>query len=160
MKIDFYTHILPQRYLKAARGKNARFLEGTEERYPFVVDIEARSKLMDRYPDILQVITVMQPPLEEYFEPKDAAELARIANDEVAELVVKYPDKFYAAAACLPMNYMDAALQEIDRAFSQLGLKGVQIYSRIKGETPSINRSSGLFLRKWLNTTCRYGYIP
>lgn len=135
MKIDFYTHILPQKYLQMARKKNAKILEHTEERYPFVIDIEARSRLMERYPDVLQVITLMQPPLEENFEPEDAVGLARIANDEMAELVVKYPDKFAAAVACLPMNDMDAALQEIDRAIVQLGLKGVQIYSRIKGET-------------------------
>ena len=135
MKIDFYTHILPQKYYAALQKKNIKILDGTEKMYPNVIDVATRMRLMNRYPDVLQVITVMQPPLEEHASPQDALELARIANDEIAELVVKYPDKFYAAVACLPMNDMDAALAETDRAITQLGLKGVQIYSRIHGET-------------------------
>jgi len=73
-------------------------------------------------------------PLEKYVRAKAAVELARIANDELAELLMKYPNKFYGAAACLPMNDIDAALEETDRAITQLRLQGVQIYSRIQGE--------------------------
>jgi len=34
----------------------------------------------------------------------------------MAELLVKYPDRFVAAIASLPMNDIDAALKETDRA--------------------------------------------
>jgi len=40
-------------------------------------------------------------------------ELTKAANDEMAELVDKYPDRFVAAIASLPMNDMDAALREL-----------------------------------------------
>lgn len=86
---------------------------------------------MNRYPDVLQVLTVANVPLEKFVNPKDTIELARIANDELADLIIKYPDKFYAGVACLPMNDMDATLEEIDRAVTQLRLKGVQIFSRV-----------------------------
>ena len=33
-------------------------------------------------------------------EPRDSVELAEIANDEMAALVAKCPDRFIAAAAC------------------------------------------------------------
>ena len=49
----------------------------------------------------------------------------------MAELVLKYPDRFLAGVACLPMNDMDAALTETDRAITDLGLKGVLIYTPI-----------------------------
>ncbi len=134
MKIDVFAHILPEKYLTAYSQKNKAVLEQVEARNRAVTDLETRLRLMDRYPDVLQVLTVAQPPLEKFVKPKDAIELARIANDELAELVEKYPDKFIAAVACLPMNDVDAALVEADRTITQLGLKGVQIYSRINGE--------------------------
>src|SRR5208337_4801416 len=93
-----------------------------------------RFKLMERYPDVLQMLTVAKVPLEKYVSPQDAIELARIANDELAELLVEHPDRFYGAAACLPMNDIDAALEEADRAITKLRLQGVQIYTRIAGE--------------------------
>jgi aminocarboxymuconate-semialdehyde decarboxylase len=49
----------------------------------------------------------------------------------MAELVLKYPDRFSAAVACLPMNDMDAALKEVDRAINDLKFRGVQIFSPI-----------------------------
>ena len=100
-----------------------------------VIDLDMRMRLMDRYPDVFQVLTVSLPPVESLVSPKDAVELAQIANDELAELLIKYPDKFVAAVACLPMNDMDAALKEVDRAITQLKLKGVQITTTINGET-------------------------
>jgi uncharacterized protein len=61
-------------------------------------------------------------------------EFARIANDSMAELVTKYPDRFVAGVASLPMNDMDASLEEADRAIQSLNLKGVQICSSINGK--------------------------
>ncbi|MFC1945713.1 amidohydrolase family protein [Chloroflexota bacterium] len=135
MKIDIYAHILPETYFAAFRKKNKTVLADVYTVAPYVINLQDRLRLMERYPDVLQVISVMQPPLDGFVEPADAVELARIANDEVAELVAKYPDKFAAGVACLPMNDMDATLEEADRAIKQLGLKGVQIYSRVNGET-------------------------
>ena len=90
---------------------------------------------MDRLPDVLDVLTVALPPLETVLvTPKDAVELAKIANDEMAELVAKYPDKFLTAVACLPMNDIDAAIKEADRAITHLEFRGVQIFSNIDGE--------------------------
>lgn len=135
MKIDIFAHILPERYLKLYSQKNPAVLKEVEARNRCIVDLDVRLRWMDRYPDVIQVLTVSQPPLEKFVGPKDAIELAKIANDEMAELVEKYPNRFIAAAACLPMNDVDAALKETDRAIKELGLKGVQIYSKVAGET-------------------------
>lgn len=134
MKIDIFAHILPEKYLSTLIQTNKAALEEGETRARGVIDINVRLRIMDRYPDVLQVLTISQPPLEQYATPKQAVELARIANDELAELVNKYPDKFITAVACLPMNNISAAIIEAERAITQLGLKGVQIYSRINGQ--------------------------
>jgi uncharacterized protein len=135
MKIDIYSHIMPKKYTELYARKNKAIKQRVEYRSIAVVDLDVRLRLMDRYPDVLQVLTVANIPLETFAQPTDAIELAKIANEELAELVDRYPDKFIAGVACLPMNDVGAALNEAERAITKLGLKGVQIYSRINGET-------------------------
>jgi len=134
-KIDVFCHILPEKYLSAFKKKSREISRANETKNIAVTDINMRLRLMDRYPDVLQVISLGLPPVESLLSPADAVELSKIANDELAELVAKYPDKFLGAVACLPLNDMDAALKEADRAISQLKLKGVQITTTINGET-------------------------
>jgi predicted TIM-barrel fold metal-dependent hydrolase len=135
MKIDIYSHIMPKKYTELYARKNNAIKQRVEYRSIAVVDLDVRLRLMNRYPDVLQVLTVANIPLETFARPVDAIELAKIANEELAELVDRYPDKFIAGVACLPMNDVNAALKEAERAITKLGLKGVQIYSRINGET-------------------------
>ena len=128
MKIDVFPHILPKKYFeelrKKAEGVDFSELSGWVIKNRALSDMDTRLRLMDRYPDVVQVLTVATPPLETLVSPSDAVELAKIANDEMAELVVKYPDKFVAAVACLPLNDIDAAIEEADRAIVELKLKG------------------------------------
>jgi predicted TIM-barrel fold metal-dependent hydrolase len=135
MKIDIFAHILPPKYLAAYGKLNPAVMEQIEVKNRGVIDLETRLRAMDRYPDVLQVLTISQPPLEKFVNPPDAVELARTGNDELAELVERYPDRFAGAVACLPMNDVDASLREAERAIRQLNMKGVQIYSRVHGET-------------------------
>jgi predicted TIM-barrel fold metal-dependent hydrolase len=74
------------------------------EAIPTIYDLDIRFRVLDQYGDMVQVLTLGAPPLEAIGEPKQAVELARIANDEMAELVAKYPDRFVSAVASLPMN--------------------------------------------------------
>ncbi|MFC1909541.1 amidohydrolase family protein, partial [Chloroflexota bacterium] len=125
MKIDVFAHILPEKYLAAYQKKARSSDQITEARNRANCEIEMRLRVMDRYPDVLQVLSVSLPPLETQVNPKDAIELARLANDELAELLNKYPDKFITAVACLPLNDIDAALEEADRAITKLRFRGV-----------------------------------
>jgi predicted TIM-barrel fold metal-dependent hydrolase len=89
---------------------------------------------MDRYDGLVQVITLGFPALEDVATGEKVAELAKLANDEMAELVLKYPDRFVAAIAYLPMNNMDAALKEADRAINDLKCRGVYVNSHVNGK--------------------------
>lgn len=138
MKIDIFAHILPKKYFEGLRKKAKEGADFSRTQWVLVKsalsDIDIRLRIMDRYPDVLQVLSVVLPPLETVVTPKDAIELARIANDEMAEIVVKYPDRFIGAVACLPLNDIGAAVQEADRAITELGFVGAQIFSNIDGE--------------------------
>jgi predicted TIM-barrel fold metal-dependent hydrolase len=141
MKIDVFPHIIPVKYKDAllkktmsSKGPHGRREVDKIEALPSLFDLDVRFRITDKYDGLLQVLTLGAPAVEDIAEPKDAVELARIANDGMAELITKYPDKFVAAVACLPMNDMDAAMEELERAITKLGFRGVQISSDINGK--------------------------
>jgi predicted TIM-barrel fold metal-dependent hydrolase len=96
-------------------------------------ELDARFRLMDEFGDYRQVNTLGSPPIETFAGPDLAPELARVANDGMAELVDRHPTRFAGFLTALPMNNPDAAVQEIQRASSELRASGVQIYSNIAG---------------------------
>jgi len=144
MKIDIFTHVLPTKYKETLSKYSDRFETEKKftERRITLTDHNERIRILDKYEDMVQVLSVTLPPLEEIVTPKEAAELARIANDEMAELVAKYPKKYLTAIANLPLNTMDAAMKEAERAIKGLGFKGIQIFTSIQGKP----LSSGEFL--------------
>ncbi|MFC1893180.1 amidohydrolase family protein [Chloroflexota bacterium] len=134
-KIDIFPHILTPKYIEAISKKGSGpFLKGTMGSFHALSDLDTRFRIMDKYEGLVQVLTLGAPPVEEVATPRDAPEIARIANDEMAELVIKYPERFVAAVACLPMNNIDAALRETDRAITELNFKGIQILTHTNGK--------------------------
>jgi predicted TIM-barrel fold metal-dependent hydrolase len=134
-KIDIFPHILPKKYNEALLKKSrpSYNLEANRLR-PALVDLDLRFKTMDKFEGLKNVLTLGSPAIETAVSPKDAVELAKIANDEMAELVRKYPDRFVAAIASLPMSDVDASLREIDRAIKDLNMKGIQIFNSVNGK--------------------------
>ncbi|OPY64479.1 MAG: Amidohydrolase [Syntrophorhabdaceae bacterium PtaU1.Bin034] len=116
-----------------------------QDRRPILTDVEARIAKLERYEGLVQVINTAMPPLEEIVSPGEAVDLARLCNDEMAEVVAKYPDKFVAAVANLPLNDIDASVREAERAIKELGFKGIQIYTRITGKPPSADEFMPLY---------------
>ena len=139
MKIDVFNHFVTPKFnekrLKTAPPALSEIIAARLKVIPALGDLEARFKIMDMFEDYVQILTLANPPLEVLGGPEEALELARIGNDEMAELVAKYPDRFAAAVAALPMNNIDGALKEMDRAINELGLKGVQLFTPVKGRS-------------------------
>jgi len=127
--IDIFCHILPYKYKEVLYKITPPnfYLRDVIETLPTLFDLECRFRIIDKYQGIRQVLTLSLQPVENIAKPKKAAELAKLANDEMADMVAKYPDRFVSAIACLPLNNMDAALQEVDRAINDLKLRGVQL---------------------------------
>jgi predicted TIM-barrel fold metal-dependent hydrolase len=57
---------------------------------------------------------------------------ARLINDYIADLTQRHPDRF-AGLASLPWQLPHEAIREMDRAADQLGLRGVVLYSHVRG---------------------------
>ena len=136
MKIDIFNHIFPERFfaefLTTASG--LKDMGKRVRNIPAMVDLDARFRMMDEFGEYCQVISLASPPLEAFAGPDTSPLLARIANDGMAELVDRYPARFPGFAACLPMNNPPAAEKELERAVTQLGALGVQIFSNAAGK--------------------------
>ena len=135
MKIDIFPHVLPRRYFERmlAAAPAGLALRRRMTGIPALVDVDLRLRMMDRHQDYVQVLTLASPPIEVVAEPTVSPELARIANDEMAALVDKLPQRFPGFVASLPMNAPQAAVAEAQRAIDDLGATGVQIYSNVAG---------------------------
>jgi predicted TIM-barrel fold metal-dependent hydrolase len=135
MKIDIYNHIFPKRFFDRMMEvmANPRDMGKRVTTVPMLVDLDERFRVMDRFADYCQVLSLASPPLEMLVGPERAPEFARLANDGMAELVGKYPDRFPAFVASLPLATPDEAVKEMHRAVKDLGAKGIQIFTNVGG---------------------------
>ncbi len=134
-QIDISAHILPRRYfdLVVQVASQGFYIKKRVSAIPTLVDLDVRFRIMDSFPGYSQVLSLALPPIEEVAPSGKSAEFAKVANDELAALVAKFPDRFPAAVAGLPLDDIDATLRELDRAVHDLGLRGVQIFTHVNG---------------------------
>jgi len=106
-----------------ARGQLSERLADIGERR--IADMDASG--IDR-----QILSLTSPGVQ-VFDAATATSLAAATNDQVAEAVRKFPDRFAALAAVAPQDPGGAA-REAERAVRRLGLKGIIINSHTRGE--------------------------
>jgi uncharacterized protein len=159
-KLDVFNHIYPAPYFKRMMevAPNYKDIGKRMRNVPMLVDLGERFRVMDLFEDYQQVLSIATPPIEAYAAPKDAIGLARAANDGMAELVERYPDRFPAFVASLPLNDPEAAAAETRRAVEDLGARGIQMFSNVNGrpiDTPPFltlfEMMAGYDLPVWLH---------
>ena len=143
-KIDIYTHVVPEKYKKAV-GTVMPHVEATTDQVPTLSDMDRRFAIMDRYGDMKQVLTLTLTASLILNDPAYGVDFAKRANDEMSELVSKHPDRFAAGVASVPTTDMDAALSELERAVEKLGLRGVHLFTPVKGKPLSLDNAAPLF---------------
>src|SRR5689334_18836555 len=109
-------------------GDSKQFMpEVWEELQSRLLDIhEKRLGFMDKHGIEMMILSLNAPTIQAIPNAKRAIELARRANDFLAEQVRKRPDRF-AAFAALPMQDPDAATQELTRCVKELKFKGALV---------------------------------
>jgi len=138
MKIDAFCHLLPSAYAERLFAIDdspvARNIQKRVSGIPALLDMDERFRIMDEFgPDYRQIINSAAPPLDDLGPAARGTELARIANDGMAELVADNPERFEGFCAAVALDDVDAAITEVDRAFDELGAVGVQIYTHVNG---------------------------
>jgi uncharacterized protein len=148
MKIDIFNHFMPKAHL----DRLAELVPGNPvltafPRIKTLWDVEARLRLLDEFGDVQHVLSLANPPLELLAPPNKSPELARAANDALAEMVRKHPERFPAFIASVPTNNVDESLTEIDRAVKHLGARGIQLFTNVAGKSLSATEFRPLFAR-------------
>jgi 2,3-dihydroxybenzoate decarboxylase len=87
---------------------------------------EQRLHLMDKHGIEMMLLSLNAPAVQAIPDPKQADDIARRANDFLAEQVAKRPDRFQGLAA-LPMQDPDLAVRELQRCVKDFGFKGALV---------------------------------
>jgi 2,3-dihydroxybenzoate decarboxylase len=92
-----------------------------------VLDIhDRRLAEMDEHGIAMMVLSLNAPAVQAIPDPAQARDIARKANDYLAEQVQKRPDRF-AGLAALAMQDPDGAARELERCVKELGFRGALV---------------------------------
>lgn len=135
-KIDVFNHIFPKKFFEKMLevAPDGAYMQKRVRNIPSIVDLDERFRIMDLFDDYVQVICIPNPPIEVLGPPPISTDMARLANDGMAELVQKYPDRFPGFIASLAMNDPDEMINEARRAVRDLGAVGVQVFTNVLGK--------------------------
>jgi len=111
---------------------------------------DQRLRLMDASGVEIMVVSLNAPAIQAIENPKQAAEVARQANDALAQEVAKRPDRFVGLAA-LPMQDAELAISELRRSIRELGFKGALVngYSQTPQSGHAIHYDLGQYRPFW-----------
>jgi aminocarboxymuconate-semialdehyde decarboxylase len=150
--IDFHNHFYPPEYLEAIQtgASNVKVTFDADNNpllhypgdYNVVVrghrDIAYREEVLEKAGVDKQILSFTTPGTH-VESPERAVELARLVNDSLARIMMERGDRF-SALATLPLNDPGASVIELERAFNELGFKGVMLHSNVNGVSLSDRR--------------------
>lgn len=119
-RIDAHAHVLPPAYVDALGGVPV-----------LPAPLEGLEAMMARH-DIDAAVISTGPPGAFLGDAGRARELARVANEGIADIVRGAPDRF-AGLALLPLPDVNGALEEISDALDRLSLDGVMLLTHVGG---------------------------
>lgn len=157
--IDFHNHVYPPKYIEAIRaGPSAYKVTFDSEDNPVLhspgdynilvpghrlMDVR-KAELQEAGVDV-QIISLTAPgTLIE--TPQRSVELSRTVNEIFARIQEEHTDHFVALGT-LPLNDPTASVQELERAITELGLKGIALFSNANGTALSDPRFWPLYER-------------
>jgi len=147
LKIDVHTHILPkeipdwkQRFgyggfvrLEHHKPCCARMLKDDGKFFREVEDnvwsAERRIEECDSFGVNVQVLSTVPVMFSYWAKANDGAEISKILNDGIAEIVGEFPKRFVGLGT-VPMQDTTLAIRELERC-KRIGLVGVQIGTNV-----------------------------
>lgn len=93
---------------------------------------EGRIKEMDEFGIDLQVLSLSFPGVE-LFDAQEGTSMAKAVNNDLYEVINRYPERFAGLATLAPQAPEEAA-NELERAVTELGMKGAMINGNVQGE--------------------------
>ncbi len=145
--IDLHNHVIPPTIVDALVRNPERFGMNIDEKdgkryfnshgrmtelFPEFYDVNAKIDWMDRKGIDIAAISVGPPIYFYWLQPEAGLEAARLANDGIAQMVARYPDRLRGMAH-LPMQDTDAAIAELERVVKEHKFKAVELGTSIEG---------------------------
>ena len=136
--IDIHAHLTPQCFQKAVL--NGRDFHGMTSASGELFNPRNAWTPAQRIADMDSLgidVQVVTTNVSFYNYDKDiamATAVARDCNDEIGQMMKDYPDRL-SGLANVPMQDINAAVAEMERAMTQLGMKGVMINDHINDVT-------------------------
>jgi len=115
--VDIYCHIFPD-----------KFFQEMNRIAPRLGNIAAR-----QCGDYREIISLPNPPIEDFAQGEVGLDLARIGNDAMAALCARHPERFPTFVAAVSMTDVEGSVREARRAVKELGAGGIQIFTNIAG---------------------------
>ena len=143
--IDVFAHVLPPRFYARMREVEPTI----PKRYaffanPVLTDMDLRRSHWDGKSK--QVISHVNALPEDYVGPEEAAELCKMANDELLEMFEANRDMFEATVLMVPMNNIDEAVRIVrEDVAGNPDVVGVQVFTRALGESIAAPQFMPLF---------------
>jgi len=150
--IDFHNHVYPPEYIEAVQaGPSAYKVTFDSDNNPVLHSpgdyniivpghrfMGFRQTVLEEAGVDKQVISFTAPGVL-IETPERSVELSRMVNDIFAKIQNEHSDHFVALAT-LPLNDPHASVFELERAISELGLKGATLFSNANGAALSDSR--------------------
>ena len=96
---------------------------------------DRRLREMDQNGMEMMLISLNAPAIQAIHDVRKACDMARLANDRLAEEVAKRPDRFQGLAA-LPLQDPEKASRELERCVRELGFRGALVNGFSQANTP------------------------
>ena len=100
--------------------------------FPKLTDVDTRLADMDRLGIDIQVISPSPGHFIYAAPPEVARDSAKIVNDHIATLAAKHPDRLMGMGT-VPLQDCDMAVAELTRTVKELGFRGVEICTNVRG---------------------------
>jgi len=146
MRIDVHTHFLSEKIARVLEKHHqfpyARVVDGTYHFHccpglslplaPAAQNLQQKLDDMDSAGIDVAVLSLGIPGPELLGGP-EADEVARMVNDLLAEIIAQHPNRFWGYAT-LGFGDLETSLKELDRCFSSLKFRGLQLFSNLNGK--------------------------
>jgi predicted TIM-barrel fold metal-dependent hydrolase len=131
--IDGYSHIYPENYL-GKYAKHSPMISKMASELKYLADVEGRIRFMDQLGIDREIISLAMPNLDDLNLPvKDTNEATQISNDGICELAENHQSRFVPIGT-VSLQDPEFAVAESRRCLNELGMKGIQIVSNVKGQ--------------------------
>ena len=132
MRIDAYTHFIPEKFFAKVVESNHPGIGKRMRELPAIHDLDVRKKVVDTFKDYAQMLSHGMPPLEVLAKGQQVEEYAKLLNDGFAEICAKDGDRFPGWVAQSALGAPDVGVKEVRRAIAN-GALGAQIYTNVVG---------------------------